>query len=103
MIALLAVCPIRIKNYAALEIGRTFKEEQGNWWITLPYGSTKTDTADQRPVPDYLNRCGGALPDRIKACLDRLAAGDKFPLDLFADWTTLYDQEPWDADLKNHP
>jgi hypothetical protein len=47
MIALLAVCPIRIKNYAALEIGKTFKEEQGTWWITLPYGRTKTDAADQ--------------------------------------------------------
>jgi integrase len=54
MIALLAVCPIRIKNYAALEIGTTFKNEQGSWWITLPYGSTKTDAADHRPVPDYL-------------------------------------------------
>lgn len=56
MIALLAVCPIRIKNFAALEIGGTFKEEQGSWWITLPHGSTKTNTSDQRPVPDYLNR-----------------------------------------------
>ena len=55
IIALLAVCPIRIKNYAALEIGTTFREEQGIWWITLPYGSTKTEDADQRPVPDYLN------------------------------------------------
>jgi integrase len=54
IIALLAVCPIRIKNYAALEIGTTFKKEQGSWWITLPYGITKTDTADQRPVPHYL-------------------------------------------------
>jgi len=54
LIALLSVCPIRIKNYAALEIGVTFKEERGSWWIALPYGSTKTDTADQRPVPDYL-------------------------------------------------
>jgi hypothetical protein len=33
---------------------RTFKQEQGSWWIALPYGTTKTDTADQRPVPDYL-------------------------------------------------
>jgi integrase len=55
LIALLAVCPIRIKNYAALEIGTTFKQEHGTWWITLPYGSTKTEAADQRPVPDYLN------------------------------------------------
>jgi hypothetical protein len=36
LIALLAVCPIRIKNYAALEIGVTFKEERGSWWIALP-------------------------------------------------------------------
>jgi integrase len=55
IIALLAVCPIRIKNYGALQIGTTFKKEQGTWWITLPYGSTKTEDADQRPVPDYLN------------------------------------------------
>ena len=102
MIALLAVCPIRIKNFAALEIGRTFKEEQGNWWMTLPYGSTKTDAADHRPVPDYLNRRSGAICDQIKACLDRLATSDKIPLDLFADWTAVYDQEPWDADLQNH-
>lgn len=55
MIALLAACPVRIKNFAALEIGTTFKEEQGNWWITLPYATTKTDAADHRPVPEYLN------------------------------------------------
>jgi len=55
IVALLAVCPIRIKNYAALEIGTTFKQEHGSSWITLPYGSTKTEDADQRPVPDYLN------------------------------------------------
>ena len=103
IIALLAVCPIRIKNYAALEIGTTFKEEQGNWWIALPYGSTKTEAADQRPVPDYLNDAVELYLDQIKTCLDRLAAGDKFPLDLFADWTTIHDQEPWDADLKNYP
>jgi integrase len=78
IIALLAVCPIRIKNYAALEIGRTFKQEQGSWWIALPYGTTKTDTADQRPVPDYLQ---DALDLYLteKACIDRLAAGDKIP------------------------
>ena len=42
MIELLAVCPIRIKNIASLEIGNTFKEVHGSWWITLPYKSTKT-------------------------------------------------------------
>ena len=29
IIALLALCPIRLKNFAALEIGQTFKEVHG--------------------------------------------------------------------------
>jgi integrase len=56
LIALLAACPVRIKNYAALEIGNTFKELHGGWWITLPSKSTKTGGAEERPVPDYLDR-----------------------------------------------
>jgi integrase len=56
MIALRAACPVRPKDFAALAIGTTFREELRTWWITLPYGSTKTDAADERPVPDYLNR-----------------------------------------------
>ncbi len=55
MIALLAVCPIRIKNFAALEINATFKEVDGNWWITLPFKSTKTKSLEERPVPEFLN------------------------------------------------
>jgi integrase len=55
IIALLAICPIRIKNFAALEIGKTFHQVQGNWWITLPPGSTKTGSLEERPVPEFLN------------------------------------------------
>src|SRR6266481_5684028 len=36
MIALLALCPIRLKNFASLEIGHTFKEVHGRWWIAFP-------------------------------------------------------------------
>jgi integrase len=56
MIALLAFCPIRLKNFAALEIGHTFKEIQGSWWITLPSITTKSRRPDQRRVPDLLNQ-----------------------------------------------
>src|SRR5262245_2487352 len=56
MIALLALCPIRLKNFAALEIGQTFKDVQGRWWITLPGNMTKTGRPDERPVPALLNR-----------------------------------------------
>ena len=57
MIALLALCPIRLKNFAALEIGETFKEVQGRWWIVLPGDMTKSGRPDERPVSAWLNRC----------------------------------------------
>src|SRR5208337_2233154 len=42
MIALLALCPVRVKNYAALEIGSTFKQVNDSWWIAVPQFNTKT-------------------------------------------------------------
>src|SRR5262249_43662865 len=57
MVALLALCPIRLKNFAALEIGETFKEVHGRWWIVLPGDMTKSGRPDERPVPTWLDRC----------------------------------------------
>lgn len=54
MIALLAYCPIRLKNYAALEIGRSFLNVDGTWWIVLTAAETKEKREDERPVPDDL-------------------------------------------------
>jgi site-specific recombinase XerD len=59
MIALLAHRPSRLKNFATLEIGRTFKEVHGSWWIALPSSSTKTKKLDERRVPEILNRVIG--------------------------------------------
>jgi integrase len=56
MIALLALCPIRPKNFAGLEIGHTFKEVDGSWWIALPANLTKSRRRDERRVPAWLNR-----------------------------------------------
>jgi integrase len=56
MVALLALCPIRPKNFAGLEIGHTFKEVDGSWWITLPAHLTKSRRRDERRVPALLNR-----------------------------------------------
>ena len=55
MIALLAHCPMRIMNFATLEIGRTFKQVQDSWWVALPRQSTKTKRLDERRVPEILN------------------------------------------------
>jgi integrase len=54
MIALLAYCPIRLKNFAALEIGRSFVNDDGTWWIVLTAAETKEKREDERPVPDDL-------------------------------------------------
>jgi len=56
MIALLALCPIRLKNFATLEIGKTFRNIHGDWWITLPGSSTKSRRPDERRVPSWLIR-----------------------------------------------
>jgi site-specific recombinase XerD len=55
IMALLAHRPIRIKNFATLEIGRTFKQVHDSWWIALPKQSTKTKRLDERRVPECLN------------------------------------------------
>ena len=54
MVALLAYCPIRLKNFAALEIGRSFVNVDGTWWIVLTAAETKEKRADERPVPEEL-------------------------------------------------
>src|SRR6476660_6438681 len=56
MVALLAYCPIRLKNFAALEIGRSFVSVDGTWWIVLTAAETKEKREDERPVPDDLTR-----------------------------------------------
>jgi site-specific recombinase XerD len=54
MVALLAYGPIRLKNFAALEIGRSFVSVDGTWWIVLTAAETKEKREDERPVPEEL-------------------------------------------------
>jgi site-specific recombinase XerD len=54
MIALLGYCPIRLKNFASLEIGRSFVHVDGTWWIVLSAAETKEKRPDERPVPEDL-------------------------------------------------
>ena len=55
MIALLACCPIRLKNYIALEIGPSFVQIKNVWWIVLSASETKERRADERPTPAFIN------------------------------------------------
>ena len=54
MIALLAQCPIRPKNFSALEIGKSFIKVDDTWWIILTAAETKEKRPDERPVPHEL-------------------------------------------------
>jgi integrase len=56
MVALEALHPIRLKNFAALEIGCTFKKINNAWWIVLPAGETKENRPDERSVDPCLTR-----------------------------------------------
>ncbi len=56
MVALLGTNPMRRKNFGTLEIGRTFRNIEGRWWICIPARATKTRRRpEERPVPTWLN------------------------------------------------
>jgi hypothetical protein len=54
MIALLALCPIRLRNFAELCIGRQIRRIDETWWIILEAAETKSGRPDERPVPEIL-------------------------------------------------
>jgi integrase len=76
MIAILALCQLRLKNFVALEIGFTFKEVNGNWWISLPSSSTKNKRWDERRIPNSLNRVIGLYLNQARPILMRSSADD---------------------------
>ena len=56
MMALLALAPIRLKNFVGLTLGTSFRRIGDRWWIVLDRRETKSGAADERPVPRYLNQ-----------------------------------------------
>jgi integrase len=54
MIALLTLCPIRLKNFSALELQASFRRVGTRWWIVLNRKETKSRRPDERRVPGDL-------------------------------------------------
>jgi integrase len=54
LIALLALHPIRVKNFAALTIADTFINIGGRWWLHIPSNDTKSRRMDERQVPEFI-------------------------------------------------
>jgi site-specific recombinase XerD len=73
MLALLAHNPIRLKNFAALEIGRSIDKIDDTWWILLTASETKEKRADERPIEE--NDIGEALEKYLRVYRPILAGG----------------------------
>lgn len=54
MVALLPLVPLRLKNFAALELGRTLIQRGQTWWIAVPGTETKNGRPYERPFPERL-------------------------------------------------
>jgi integrase len=54
LVALLALHPIRVKNFVALTIGETFINVDGRWWLHVPSDVTKSHRVDERQVPEFI-------------------------------------------------
>ena len=54
MLAMLGFHPIRRKNLAALDLGRSFVKIRDRWWIILSAAETKEKRADERRVNKML-------------------------------------------------
>jgi integrase len=76
IIVILALCQIRLKNFVALEIGKTFKEVNGSWWISLPGSSTKNKQWDERRIPNSLNYAIGLYLNQARSILMRSSVDD---------------------------
>ena len=74
MVAMLAMHPIRLKNFASLKIGRNFVEIKGSWWIALSAAETKEDRPDERRIDDLLQP---ALNRYLKKYRPLLAGADQ--------------------------
>ncbi len=71
LIALLALHPIRIKNFAALTITDTFTNVDGRWWLHIPSDDTKSHRMDERQVPEFMTDLVNTYVETLRPALCR--------------------------------
>ncbi len=71
MLAVLGFHPMRRKNFAALEIGRSFVKIRDRWWIVLSASETKEKRADERRVDKLLTAFIDRYLDQYRPMLMR--------------------------------
>jgi integrase len=85
IIALLALHPIRVKNFAALTIADTFINIDGRWWLHIPSEDTKSRRVDERQVPEFITE---VVNSYINIHRPLLCRGDAEQLALWVSSTT---------------
>jgi integrase len=85
LIVLLALHPIRIKNFSALIIADTFINVDGRWWLHIPSEDTKSHRVDERQVPEFIT---AAVNSYVKTHRAVLCRGDAGNLALWVSSTT---------------
>jgi integrase len=85
LIVLLALHPIRVKNFAALTIADTFINIDGRWWLHIPSDDTKSHRVDERQVPEFIT---DVVNRYIKMQRPVLCRGDGEELALWVSSTT---------------
>jgi integrase len=82
MLTLLALCPIRLKNFAALELPSSFRRVGTRWWIVLDREETKSGRPDERHAPRDLDAAIEAyllIHRPVLAAVNKKSSGE--PLD----------------------
>ena len=69
MIALLALCPIRLGNLHSLRLDKQIRKIGDQWWFILPADETKSGRPDERPIhhilTPYIDRWVGQWRDVV--------------------------------------
>ena len=102
LIALLALHPIRIKNFAALTIADTFINIDGRWWLHIPSDDTKSHRVDERQVPEFITDAVNSYVKTHRPVLCRGDAGTPRALGLVNHRPATDHQEPRHPDLEAH-
>lgn len=71
MVAMLAIHPIRLKNFASFEIGRNLVSINGAWWITLSSAETKENRPDERRIDETIAPALGKYLSKYRPALAR--------------------------------
>ena len=102
MIVILALTQIRLKNFVALEIGSSFKEVDGSWWVSVPAGSTKNRRWIEKRIPNAFNRAIALYLKESRPIFTKSPGLNDSAVDFVANRAAIYVQKSRHAHLEDY-